>query len=173
MYDDREKRRQPASRSADAPRLDYFAPITLVICGEPVVGRALVLVLRGSRYDVRFLTAASLSDPGALDGVQLLLLTSTFDSRWGEDLLVELGLAPGGDAGIPVLQLIAASERTPKGETRPGHVLPWPCSIEELERRIEAVLLAGPGNRQKADRSPLPRSPRGSRRSPPLGDPRG
>ncbi len=119
--------------------------IGLVVCGEPVVGRALVLLLRGSsRYDVRFLSASSLKDPGALEGVRLLLLTpefrlpDSFPPATGDDL--------NGIGGTLVLQLVTSSEKRLEGETRRGpvYLVPWPCSTRELERRIEAALSEEP-----------------------------
>jgi hypothetical protein len=48
------------------------APVTLGIFGDPVVGRALVLLLPDPRYDARFLPASSPSVPEALDDTQLV-----------------------------------------------------------------------------------------------------
>jgi hypothetical protein len=43
-----------------------FTPITLAVCGDSITCRALMLVLRGPDYDVRFLPAASLGESGSL-----------------------------------------------------------------------------------------------------------
>src|SRR3954454_17180304 len=51
--------------------------IALTILGDPVVGRALMLLLRGSGYEAKFLTASSLSQQLWLKGSDLLLLTPT------------------------------------------------------------------------------------------------
>ena len=53
--------------------------MVVAICGEPVVGRTLALLLGGSNYDARFLTASSLGEPGSLEGVRLLVLTPTWE----------------------------------------------------------------------------------------------
>jgi hypothetical protein len=50
---------------------------TLCICGDPVVGQALALLLRGSGYTVRFLLAQSLVEPRVLEDVRLLVLALT------------------------------------------------------------------------------------------------
>ena len=55
------------------------AQTVLAICGDPVVGRALALLLRSCLYEARFLPVSSLSEPGAVEGVGLLLLTATRD----------------------------------------------------------------------------------------------
>ena len=47
-------------------RRQASAPLVVAICGDPVVGRALALLLQGSNYDTRFLTASSLGEPGSL-----------------------------------------------------------------------------------------------------------
>ncbi len=116
----------------------------VVICGDPVVGRALVLLLQRSRYDARFSPCASLVEPGALEGVRLLLLTPTWEinAERRQALLASLRTASSA-VGAPILELRSSSERR-IGEDQSGseHIVPWPCSPEELERRIE-VLLAG------------------------------
>ena len=138
-------KRAPLVRGAEVvARPDYSVPVTLAVCGDPVIGWALALLLGGSRYDAKFLDAASLREPGALDGVRLVLLTPTPCSDRSEVPWAALGNASEGVAEIPVLRLLSSSERTgAQGErNRSVHVVPWPCSTEELKRRIEAALLA-------------------------------
>src|SRR3712207_7176939 len=55
------------------------AKTVLAICGDPVVGRALTLLLQSSLYEVRFLPVSALSEPGALEGVRLVLLAPTWE----------------------------------------------------------------------------------------------
>ena len=52
-------------------------PVLLVVCGDPEVARVLALVLRGSRYDARFLLVCLLGESGSLGDVRLLLVGST------------------------------------------------------------------------------------------------
>ncbi len=122
--------------------------MVVAICGDPVVGRTLALLLRGSSYDARFLTTSSLGEPGSLEGVRLLLLTPMWELT-GEDreaLLASLRGASGA-AEVPILELTSSFELARNGEARlrPEHTVPWPCTPEELERRIQAALLADPG----------------------------
>jgi hypothetical protein len=122
--------------------------VFVAVCGDPVVGRALVLLLPGPRYDARFVAASSLGEPGVLEGVGLVLLIPTWELNGeGRDaLLASLRGAPGA-AEAPILELTSFfSEGTRIGEVRAGseHTVPWPCSTEELERRIQAALLADP-----------------------------
>jgi DNA-binding response OmpR family regulator len=137
--------RQPT----EEPHRPASAPIILAICGDPVVGRALVLLLRGARYDARFLPTSSLSEPGALEGVQLVLLTPAWELNVErrEVHLTTLRSA-SGPAEAPILELTTSpGEGTRNGAARVGseHTVAWPCSTEELERRIEAALLTRPG----------------------------
>jgi hypothetical protein len=123
--------------------------VFVAVCGDPVVGRALVLLLQGPSYDVRFVPASSLGERGALEGVGLVLLTPTWELNGeGRDaLLAALRGAPGA-AEAPILELTSSfsnGTRTGDVQVGPEHTVPWPCSTEELERRIQASLLAGPG----------------------------
>lgn len=122
--------------------------MTLAVCGDPVISRALVLLLRGLHYDARFLPLSSAAgDPEPLDGVLLLLLTPTerLSNRYRETLFTLLRDEVGA-ANIAILDLSGYS-----GETRgaqlvdPYRVVRWPWSTEELERRIEEALSASSG----------------------------
>jgi hypothetical protein len=121
--------------------------MVVAICGDPLVGRVLTLLLRSSLYDARFLSASSLSEPGSLEGVRLLLLTPTWelDAEGREALLASLRDASAA-AEAPILELTSSSGEARNGEARfrPEHTVPWPCTTEELERRIQAALLAAP-----------------------------
>lgn len=120
--------------------------IALAVWGDPVVGRALVLLLQGSGYEAKFLPLSSLDESEALDGVRLLLLTPVAElGTEPREALLSFRDRPR-TAEIPVLELVRHSEETREGRARDGswHVVPWPCSIEELERWIEAVLLPDP-----------------------------
>ena len=136
------------------------ASVALAICGEPVVGRALALVLRGPRYDTRFVSAFSPDEVASLEGVHLLLLTPTpgLSPIRREALLAALAEVTAV-ADIPMLELVASPELV-----EPRHAqMPWPCSAEQLERFIEAVLLARAreGDRREGLRAGSP----GERRS--------
>ncbi len=115
------------------------ASVALAVCGEPVVGRALALVLRGRRYDTRFITAASAGEVASLESVRLLLLAPTpgLSAERREALLAALGEATAV-AGIPILELVSLPKRA---EHRHAQVR-WPYSAKQLERCIEAALLA-------------------------------
>jgi hypothetical protein len=130
---------------------------TLAVCGDPIVSRALVLLLRGLSYDTRFLPVSSLSEPEVLESVQLLLFAPTpeLSTEHRNALLASLKDTPGAEE-VPVLELVAASEEVQEGEARKGseYVLSWPCRAEELKRRIQAILPAHSGEDQVTHRGP-------------------
>ena len=128
----------------------------VAICGDPVVGRTLALLLRSSLYEARFMTTSSLDEPGALEDVRLVVLTPTWELNAGgcEALLASLREASDA-AKVPILELTSSSGGTRNGHARlrPDHTVSWPCSTEELERRIEAALLTDPDGLPRADPS--------------------
>ena len=126
----------------------WQAAVPLAICGEPVVGRALALLLRGPRYNTRFVSVASSGELASLEGVRLLLLAPTpgLSALRREDLVTTLREATAV-AGIPMLELFAFPERA---QARHAH-MPWPCSTEQLERCIEAALLARPWEKDREE----------------------
>ena len=91
--------------------------IALTILGDPVVGRALMLLLRGSGYETKFVPASSLSQHLALTGSDLLLLTPTPElSAQRREALVALLRERTSSAEIPVLELSTPpSQEAPKG----------------------------------------------------------
>src|SRR5215210_8465046 len=80
---------------------------TLGICGNPIVGRALTLLLRGSGYKVRFLLTQSFEEPQALKNVQLLVLTPTPQLSTERRNALVTSLKETSEAGkLPVLELV-------------------------------------------------------------------
>jgi hypothetical protein len=115
---------------------------TLGIYGEPITGRALTLLLRGSGYKVRFLLAQSLGEPEALKDVRLLLLAPTPQlSAEHRDALVASLKGASEAMNMPVLELVTPLEAGRREEvaSESWHTVPWPCRSEELEWRIEAA----------------------------------
>jgi hypothetical protein len=120
----------------------------LAVWGDPVVGRALALLLQNSCCDVRYLAVSSLSEPESLRDVHQLLLAPTPGlSAERREAHLE-SLREGALSGVPVLELVISSGGTPVG-SRGGEV-PWPCSTEELKQRIKAALLTDPRAEQAA-----------------------
>jgi len=102
----------------------------VAVCGDPVVGRALVLLLQDPRYDVRFVPTSSLSALGSLKGAQLVLVTPTWELN-GESrdaFLATLRRALGA-AEPPILEL-TSSAGAQNGEAREGSTrCPGPAAL--------------------------------------------
>jgi len=120
---------------------------TLSICGDPIVGRVLMLLLRDAGYEAKLLSASGLSDPGVLKGIPLLVLTPTpeLSTERRKALLTSLKDIQK-DAELIVLELDTGSKerrekKAPKGS---WHMVPWPCRFEELKQWIEATLPTKP-----------------------------
>jgi hypothetical protein len=114
----------------------------LAVWGNPIVGRALVLLLRGYGYDARFLPISSL--PESLGGVELLVIAPTreLSTERREARLALLRGARGAAKEAPILELVTLSEEPLKGgaQDKSWHTMPWPCKVEKLRRRISALL---------------------------------
>jgi hypothetical protein len=123
--------------------------MALAVCGDPVVGRLLVLLLEDSGYEVRFLPRLSLTEPEALEGVRLLLLAPTpeLSSERREALLASIKDIQK-TAKLIVLELVTLSTERRREAARDEsrgeswHLVPWPCRLPELKQWIEAALLA-------------------------------
>ena len=113
-----------------------------ILSGDPLVGRALELLLKGAGYEVRLLEEPDVSRvEDLLHGVDVLLLDRGLTNGRREDLLGALATTLE-TATIPVLSLSPGSEGTAAEEDR---VVPWPCKIEDLVREIEAARRAAGG----------------------------
>jgi hypothetical protein len=129
-------------------------PVAIAISGDPVVGRALVLLLRGYYYDARFLPVSSLGEPGSLRGIQLLLITPMPELSTGRRQALSESLASQTRATkMPILKLVASAKEARGKEARAGpeRLVSWPCRTEELKRRIEDALHVeyGPAGRRE------------------------
>ncbi len=106
-----------------------------------MAGRALEALLQGVGYDTRLIEDPPEGMPEQLlEGVRLLLLAPTLSAESRETLLAEMGSTLDA-ANIPVLALSTSLKEAP-GD---GPVLvPWPCRLEDLTKKIEAALLRVP-----------------------------
>jgi hypothetical protein len=110
-----------------------------IVGGDPSIGRALKLLLRGIGYDVRFLLHTVDEHLGELlDGVHLVLLAPALDPGAREALLSGIRSTPGL-AGLPVVALVPDLDEAPRGDGLVAYI-PWPCRTLELSREIEDVL---------------------------------
>jgi hypothetical protein len=125
--------------------------IKIAIFGrDQLVGRSLEAALRGVGYDARFvnssiLSGASLTDEPAerFDGVGLVVFTPRMSTERRKALLSNLRGAPP-TAEVLVLELVTGSDDASEyGREELVRLVSWPCSTQELGRRIEAAKLHG------------------------------
>lgn len=120
------------------------APTTVVIFdGDPVIGRALELLLQADAdySSVRYMDESSLEQPGALEEVRVVLLGPRWSARSREAITNMVESMPA-TVRIPVLEVGIPADDT---QVEPENYVPWPCQMEDLKRRIDAALFAGPG----------------------------
>ena len=116
-------------------------PTIAILGGNSVSGRALEALLQGVGYDTRLIEDSPERPPEQLlEGVRLLLLAPTLSEESRETLLADMGSTLDA-ANIPILTLSTILKEA-QGE---GPVLiPWPCRLEDLTKKIEAALLPVP-----------------------------
>jgi hypothetical protein len=117
------------------------APTTLALVdGDPIVGRALKVLLQGAGYNVRSLRYPFEGDPGELlGGARLLLLPPALTSEVREALVADIKAIPAL-ASLPMVALMGALDEAPQSDGLATYV-PWPCRTEALTRHIEVALL--------------------------------
>jgi len=118
-------------------------PNNIAVWGDPVIAKALALLLRSSGYDTRVLSDSSLDNPKVVKGVELLLLTPTLNSKSEQRKAFLASLSNVREiTKIPVLELVSYPGETREGETQDElwYRLPWPCRTEKLNQWIEATL---------------------------------
>ena len=132
------ERETPTNKRASTPR-------GVVFSGDPFASRILALLLRDSGYQAEFLPISSLNESEALEDVQLLVLTPTqalLSTEEHKALLASLREMTR-DRGLIVMELISLSEERREEEgalALQSYKVLWPCSIDELEQRIESAL---------------------------------
>jgi DNA-binding response OmpR family regulator len=123
----------------------HHQPTTVAILGtNTAVNSALSLLLSGTGYDVRRIERdlPGLAN-GLLEGVDLLLLAPGISHGPREGILSVVRDNPT-TAHTPVLTLSSAIGEAFTGDESGQEVVAWPSPIEELARRIEAVLGPAP-----------------------------
>ena len=116
-------------------------PATVLICyGDPIVGRALELLLRNAVYAAKYVTGDYLERSGASRGMRVLLLDTGWDaqSRAGA---VGAASSTANRRNISILELGESFDDTKSG---PESHVPWPYRTEDLTRRIDASVPAEP-----------------------------
>ena len=123
-----------------------------ILSGDPLVGRALELLLKGADYEVRLLEETDASRvEDVLHDTDVLLLDRGLSNGRREDFLGALA-STLETAAIPVLSLSPGLEGASAAEE--DRVVPWPCKIEDLVREIEAARRAAGGREPIEDSRP-------------------
>jgi hypothetical protein len=110
-----------------------------IVAGDPVAGRALEVLLQSSGYGARFLYKLVEEELGdLLADSQVLLIALPLRGEYSR-VLQDVMLDPAVSDEIAVLTLLPVNG-TEETVQEQG-VLSWPCSMGELKRAIEAVLI--------------------------------
>jgi len=121
-----------------------------ILGGDQLVGRSLEAALRGVGYDADFLngsylSGSSLTDRPAewFDGVRLVVFTPRMSTERRKALLSSLREAPPS-AEVLVLELVIGSDdASENGREELVRLVSWPCSTQELGRKIKAAMIDG------------------------------
>jgi hypothetical protein len=100
-----------------------------------VVGKALESLLLASDLGARFFFEYPSGSAAPLDGARVALVLPASSTERGEALMRRIRSCRA-TASIPIIELITTPDGEHNGHTR----LPWPCSLQELKRSIEAAL---------------------------------
>jgi DNA-binding response OmpR family regulator len=111
-----------------------------IVGGDPLVGRSLVVVLQGFGYAARYLNGNFAYEPAELpEEVKLVILAPRMKTERRKAFLSNMR-SSATMAGLPVLELATVLDEV-RAEQEGVGLVAWPCSTEELVRRIEADLL--------------------------------
>jgi hypothetical protein len=112
----------------------------LVFGGNPVVGKALQLLLSNLGYDARYMPQISFDKRDMLNGIQLLLFVGAVhaEQRANSASSVE---SVRDKVDVPILKLASSTRRTQAENEK--NLVAWPCRMDELKRRIDAALPDG------------------------------
>ncbi len=109
-----------------------------ILGGNPVISRALGILLRSVGYEVRLLgEPEDYRAEELLEGVDILLLGSGLCDGYRETFLGDIARA-WDTAVIPVLSF---SPNLQGGLADAERLVQWPCTTESLAQQIEAALL--------------------------------
>ena len=130
------------------------APIKIVILGGDVlVSRSLEVALQGAGYDARYLNGSFSGEPAELpEDVSLVILAPRIGVERRKAFLSNIR-SSAATAGLPALELATVLDEV-RAEQEGVGLVAWPCSTEELVRRIEAALLEGQGADPEPDSNP-------------------
>lgn len=113
-----------------------YEPVVAVLGENRTIGRILEVLLGTTGYDARFLVGIGPGELGdLLSDVDLVILPPLPGPRRRKAYLESIAATPAG--AVPLLELVRDGE-----EPYPpaGNVVPWPCSLEILERKVRDAI---------------------------------
>jgi hypothetical protein len=114
--------------------------IVAILGGNPVIGKALESLLHSADYVARFFSEYPEEEVESLGEAKLALILPALSSRHQESLISLIRETPS-TTNLPVIELITTPNENGNGQiTR----VPWPCSVEDLRRSIDEMLLRDP-----------------------------
>jgi hypothetical protein len=114
-------------------------PKVAIFDGDPVVREVLEILLQATGYRPQFLGELAGGELSQLLADFHLVLVTPDLSVERRKVLLEIMSNPTKLTKIPILELLPEDGEQIVGGAR---ILPWPCSVEELKRAIDAALLA-------------------------------
>jgi hypothetical protein len=114
----------------------------IVVGGEPATGRSLEALLQGAGHEAWFQPEPLRDGLGELLADSCLLLVAPGLRTESREALTIAAMRPARK--IPVLELLPANGGEAIG-IQGADVAPWPCPLEELQRRIRVALLVQEG----------------------------
>ena len=112
----------------------------VIVGGDPVIGRALEVLLQAAGYRTWFLSEPVVDKLDELLADSQLLLVAPALRTERRKALLNVVSGPSALVKIPVLELLLPDEG--EEHIQGQHVVFWPCSMEELKRAINVALLA-------------------------------
>jgi hypothetical protein len=108
-----------------------------ILGGDLIIGESLEALLQAEGYRTRFLSETGVDTiEELLVDSQLLIILPALSPDFRKVLSGTMLREP--IAGIPIVELLPVNgEQSVRG----GHIVPWPCSLENLKLVIDSALL--------------------------------
>jgi hypothetical protein len=112
----------------------------VILGGDALVSRTLEAALQSGGYDAQFLNGSFTGEPADLleEAVRLVILAPRMNTGRRKAFLDGMR-SIHATAGLPVLELATTLDGVRAEQDGVGQVA-WPCTTEELTRRIEITL---------------------------------
>jgi len=118
-----------------------------------LVSRSLEISLQGAGYDARYLNGSFTGEPAELpEDTRLIIFAPRMSAERREAFLSKIR-GSAETAGLPILELSTVLDEA-RAEQEGVELVAWPCSAEELVRRIEAALYEGEDADPEPDSNP-------------------